>query len=220
MKKNIVTDPIDRYVKEVIDFLPYQNEKKGLVSNELKKDVQDAMKNDKRPPSVVFGTPKEVAINLSISQDWGTTKASWFHRLLAFIIDIAILTLILLIFVVIPLSLSIVKPTDSVERFYFFLGINFFIGIPVIGFLLSYFIILEKMFSTTIGKKVFGLKVLHESGIKINWQQGLIRNITKIPFVGQFLIFDVLIGMFSEKTNAKNQRVLDLVAGTIVVKQN
>jgi uncharacterized RDD family membrane protein YckC len=97
---------------------------------------------------------------------------------------------------------------------------NFLIGIPSLLFILSYFIIFETYYSTTLGKKILGLIVTDESGIRITLSQSFIRNFTKVPFTGQFLLFDVLIGVFSEKTRKNKQRVLDLVAGTKVVRQN
>ena len=220
MKRNESIHAIDRYIKEINKLLPYSEDKKIPILEELKKDVQDAMGSDKRPPSVVFGSPHEVARNLSISQDWGTKKAAWLRRALAFIIDFALLSTLLFTFVIYPLILTLEKPVELPERIVFFAIMNIFIGIPAFFILLSYFTVLEKIYSTTIGKKILGLIVIDETGIKITWTQGLTRNITKIPFISQFLIFDVIIGIFSEKTRKKNLRVLDLVAGTQVVQEN
>ncbi|OLS21828.1 MAG: hypothetical protein HeimC3_33500 [Candidatus Heimdallarchaeota archaeon LC_3] len=220
MRKNDSTDPIDRYIKEINKLLPYSENKKTPILEELKNDVQDAMGSDKRPPSVVFGSPHEVAMNVSISQNWDTQKASWMRRTLAFVIDFTLLSALLYILVIYPLMVSFERPIELPDRIIFFTILNIFIGIPAFVALLSYFIVLEKIYSTTIGKKLLGLIVIDETGIRITWSQGLIRNITKIPFIGQFLIFDVIIGMFSVKTRKKNLRVLDLVAGTQVVQEN
>ena len=64
-----------------------------------------------------------------------------------------------------------------------------------------------------------GLTVVDESGVRINWTQSVIRNITKVPFLGSFLPFDILFGIISEKTRGRNQRVLDFVAGTNVIQE-
>jgi len=219
MKKTDLLDPIYRYIKEIDVLLPYPDDKKIFVLKQLKTDVQDAMGSDKRPPSVVFGSPKEVAINLSLAQDWGIIKASWKLRIFAFFIDFFILSSLLLIFVIIPIFYLFQDPINTVDKKILFLGLNILVGIPTLIFIISYFTILEKIYSSTIGKKIFGLKVVDETGIRLTWSQALIRNITKVPFTGQFLVFDVLIGIYSEKTRKNKQRVLDLVAGTIVVKQ-
>jgi uncharacterized RDD family membrane protein YckC len=220
MKKYESLDPIDRYMKEINKLLPYPDSKKEPILTELKKDVRDAMGSDKRPPSVVYGSPKEVAINISIAQDWETKTAGWGKRTLAFIIDFSLLSFILLLFIFYPLLTVLERPAELSDRIIFIAGMNLLIGIPSLLFILGYFIISETYYSTTLGKKIFGLIVTDESGIRITISQSLIRNFTKVPFTGQFLIFDVLIGIFSEKTRKNKQRVLDLVAGTKVVQQN
>jgi uncharacterized RDD family membrane protein YckC len=217
MKKSTSLDPIDRYVEEINALLPYPEDKKRFVLEQLKEDVIDAMGSDKRPPSVVFGSPKDVAINLSISQDWGISKAGWLPRTLAFLIDFLILTPILIIFLILPLLYLFPDPITSLDRRLLYIFVNLFVGVPSLIIILIYFAFLEKNFSTTIGKKGFGLIVIHESGIKITWSQAILRNLTKTPLTGLFLILDVLIGMFAEKTRTNKQRVFDLVAGTLVV---
>jgi uncharacterized RDD family membrane protein YckC len=94
-----------------------------------------------------------------------------------------------------------------------------FVGIPIIGFILGYFIFFERTYSTTPGKRLLGLTVVDESGIKITWTQSFIRNFTKVPFLTSFLPFDFLFGVLSEKTKGRKQRVLDFVAGTKVVQK-
>jgi hypothetical protein len=71
----MILDPIDGYVKEISVLLPYSETRKKPVLEELRRDVQDAMGSQKKPPSVVFGSPVEVAKNLSVAQDWGTKPA-------------------------------------------------------------------------------------------------------------------------------------------------
>ena len=220
MKKSESRTPIDRYITEVREFLPYPNEVVKPILNELRKDVQDAMGSDKRPPSVVFGSPKEVALNLSLAQDWGMTKASWKRRTIAFIIDFLILSPILLIFFVLPLVYFFPEPLETVDKRLMFAFVELVLGIPTLILMLLYFTFLEKTFGLTIGKKLLGLLVIDESGIRITWSQAILRNLTKTPITGQFLVFDVIIGIFSEKTKIQKQRVFDLVSGTIVIKQN
>ncbi|MFX0204957.1 MAG: RDD family protein [Candidatus Hodarchaeota archaeon] len=213
-------DPIDSYIKEISALLPYSEKRKTLVLKELRRDVQDAIGADKRPPSVVFGSVHEVAKNLSVAQDWGTKPAHWSTRALAFIVDYSLIVTIALIvtvlnFIVTDLSIKDIRLYHDMDIPFAFL----FISIPFIIFMLSYFIFLEKTYSTTLGKRLLKLMVVDESGVRIDWTQAVLRNITKVPFIGGFLPFDVIIGIFSEKTRGRNQRVLDFVAGTIVIQR-
>ena len=220
MSKHLVLDPIDGYIKEISDLLPYPEKIKAPVLAELRSDVLDAMGSDKRPPSIVFGPPVEVAKNISVAHDWKTRLAGWGTRFLAAFIDLVIISGVFVFYTItrrllVDFDLGDVSLDYSIRFSFGFL----FIGIPVILFILGYFIVLEKTYSTTPGKRLLGLRVVHEAGIKITWTQAVIRNITKVPVVGGFLPFDILFGILSEKTRGRKQRVLDFVAGTIVVQQ-
>ena len=212
-------DPIDGYIKEISELLPYPSNQKTPILKELRKDVQDAMGAEKRPPSVVFGSPIEVAKNISIAKDWGYKNASWPIRFSAFIIDMIITLGVVGIFAFIRLVIS----DNEMTHWYFWhkdFSFGFlFIVIPVVAFLLGYFVIMEKSYSTTLGKRLLGLTVVDESGIRITWAQSLIRNFTKVPILTSFLPFDFLFGILSEKTQGRKQRVLDFVAGTNVIQK-
>ncbi|UCG04200.1 MAG: RDD family protein [Candidatus Heimdallarchaeota archaeon] len=219
MSRQQVLDPIDGYIREISSLLPYPETLKTPVLEELKRDVQDAMGTEKRPPSVVFGSPIDVAKNLSIAQNWGTRSASWGTRFIAFIIDMASLFGVYAIFFIFQLIL-VDFHIDEIRWYEMRIPFGFlFVGIPMVIFILVYFIIAERTFSTTLGKKLLGLIVVDESGINITWTQSLIRNTTKVPFLASFLPFDFLLGILSEKTRGRKQRVLDFVAGTKVVHQ-
>jgi uncharacterized RDD family membrane protein YckC len=219
MSKQQILDPIDGYLKEINSLLPYPDKRKATVLEELRRDVQDAMGSEKRPPSVVFGSPVVVAKNLSVAQDWGTKPAGWGTRVLAFIIDFMLLIGFIAIFIILRListdfQLEEIALYDMHIPFWFM-----FIGLPLYGLILGYFIFFEGIYSTTFGKRLLGLMVVDESGIKITWIQTLTRNLTKVPFLSTFLPFDILLGILSEKTKGRKQRVLDFVAGTTVVKK-
>ncbi|MFX0125378.1 MAG: RDD family protein [Candidatus Hodarchaeota archaeon] len=219
MSKQQMFDPIDGYIREVSALLPYPEALKTPVLEELKRDVQDAMGTERRPPSVVFGSPTDVAKNLSIAQNWGARSASWGARFIAFVIDIVSLLVVFTIFFIFQLILVDFQ-IDEIRWYAMRIPFGFlFAGIPMVIFILGYFIIAERTFSTTLGKKLFGLIVVDESGINISWTQSLIRNTTKVPFLTSFLPFDFLFGILSEKTRGRRQRVLDFVAGTKVVHQ-
>ena len=219
MADHKIMDSIDGYIREISDLLPYPSNQKTPVLEELRKDVVDAMESEKRPPSVVFGSPMEVAKNISFAQDWGYENGSWLIRFAAFIIDISIFIGVFGIFAVLRFLIS-----DNEMTYWYFWHKDFtfgflFISIPIIAFILSYFIIMEKSYSTTLGKRLLGLTVVDESGIRITWTQSLIRNFTKVPILTTFLPFDLLFGILSEKTQGRKQRVLDFVAGTNVIQR-
>lgn len=77
---------------------------------------------------------------------------------------------------------DITKDTTMNPNNEFFAVITLFLVlIPFALFwVLGYFILFEKVFNATSGKYLLGLQVADESGIKTDWLQAIIRNLTKI----------------------------------------
>jgi len=80
---------------------------------------------------------------------------------------------------------------------------------------LGYFVVLELVMNgQTIGKRLFGLRVIRDNGQPIEFSQALMRGIIRssldMMYVGLFVI------LFSKK----HKRVGDMAAGTIVVIEN
>jgi uncharacterized RDD family membrane protein YckC len=81
----------------------------------------------------------------------------------------------------------------------------------------GYAIVLEGLWSgQTVGKRVFGLRVIQESGVRIGWLQSFARNLTR-P-VDRLPAF-YLVGGTAAFFNSLQQRLGDLVAGTVVVRE-
>lgn len=98
---------------------------------------------------------------------------------------------------------------------------------PAIGFALvfilyflidwGYAIFLEGLWSgQTVGKKLFGLRVIQESGVRLSWLQAILRNLTR-P-VDRLPAF-YLVGGLSALFTPSQQRLGDLLAGTVVVRE-
>ena len=78
-----------------------------------------------------------------------------------------------------------------------------------------YFIICEMtMNGQSIGKKIFGLRVIRDNGQPVRLQDSLIRNLFKA-------VLDILyIGLFFILFSPKHKRIGDMVAGTVVVAEH
>ena len=239
MSKNKLSDPISSYIKEIDRLLPYSKENKKPVLNELRQEVQDALKNDNKAPHLVFGSPSEVAKNLSTSHDWKTMPAGWGIRTHAFAIDCNLiigLCLFYLIFgFVLVLRIDLWQFLTFTELSKVFdelrgdlelgtflilglLGLFYALGAAIIYS--AYFIVLEKIFSATIGKKLLGLQAVDVSGIRLTWKQAIVRNFTKLPGIAEFLPFDIILGiLMNERGQGEYQKATDILAETIVVKK-
>ncbi|MHA2226239.1 MAG: RDD family protein [Candidatus Hodarchaeales archaeon] len=239
MSKNKSSDPISSYIQEIDRLLPYSKEKKIPILKELRQEVQDTLQTDNRAPNIVYGSPHEVARNLSVSQDWGTTPAGWGIRAFAFIIDTILVASICLAYLIFGLVLifridftQALMISDLSEAFDILrsdlnLGSFLLLAVVLLFYVLgavliysAYFVVLEKTYSTTIGKIFLGMRVVDVSGIKLTWKQAIVRNFTKLPGIAEFLPFDIILGMLmNERGQGEYQKATDILAETIVVKK-
>lgn len=81
----------------------------------------------------------------------------------------------------------------------------------------GYAIFLEGLWNgQTVGKKVFGLRVIQESGVRISWLQAVLRNLAR-P-VDRLPVF-YLVGGLAALFTPSQQRLGDLLAGTVVIRE-
>ena len=231
---------VELYIQKVGYWLPQPKEMVTRLLKNLKEEVIEAIQDKGNPdPVVAYGDPYQVAKGLSLSKDWGLTPASWFTRLLAFIVDILLIVSICLAYLLFGLvvilginvhqALTISEISEAFEILrgdleiasFLFLGlILLFYVFGAVIIYSAYFVFLEKSYSATIGKRIMGLQVVDISGVRLTWKQSFIRNLTKLPGIIEFLPFDIILGMLKmEKGQGGNQRGTELLADTIVVKR-
>ena len=210
---------IESYIKKIDNLLPYSKSTKLKTLERLKSDVLESLKDaNTKDPFIVFGDPKKVAQDVGKSQNWTNNRASYKKRTLAILIDtfiqyIAILLGFIIWFNFIGYNIgdTTFQPKDELLAV---LTLVFILLPYTLLWIVGYFIILERLFNTTPGKFVLGILVVDESGIRINWFQSIIRNLSKSQIL--LLIIETIIG-YIEKTN--HQRPLDVVAKTIVINK-
>jgi uncharacterized RDD family membrane protein YckC len=120
-------------------------------------------------------------------------------RLIAVFIDHLIafaLTMLVLAFV--PESLPMVK------------AVLFFL------IYLVYFVVMETLFSRTLGKLFQGLVVRKLDGSRCDWKAALIRSALRIVEVNPLLLGGLPAGLVII-TSERKQRIGDILAGTLVV---
>ncbi|MBJ6763130.1 RDD family protein [Myxococcaceae bacterium JPH2] len=135
------------------------------------------------------------------------TLAGVYSRLLAWLLD-ALLVLVGTAVVLIGLQFAMVV----------FPGFASALAI-VVYFLIDwgYAIALESAWSgQTVGKRIMGLRVIQESGVRIGFYHAALRNLAR-P-VDRLPLF-YLVGGVAAMASRSNQRLGDLLAGTIVVRE-
>jgi uncharacterized RDD family membrane protein YckC len=126
----------------------------------------------------------------------------WGRRFAALLVDIVIITLLLWIISSLIFLLMAGIGIFSVLNYWIFIG-----AILII----VYFTYMEGKTSSTLGKRLFKLKVKAKDG-DMNYKTAFIRNLSKILWVP--LIVDVILGFIFVDSN---DRILDKVSGTYVV---
>ncbi|MFW9914104.1 MAG: RDD family protein [Candidatus Thorarchaeota archaeon] len=242
MKAKEDLSQINLYINEVSRLLPYPQSKKKEVLEELGVDVQAAMKDSgEKSPSIVFGTPHDTAKNVCQAQNWHNIQATWHIRFFAWLIDWIFLTIFLMMIIGVGFlaTLTFMSYEEMKDEFsqwesstydwnsassqaWMLMFVVLLMSIIAIIVFFGYNIGLEYYYGATIGKKFLNLIVVDQTGIRITWKQAIIRNISKILVNYTFLLpIDVLLGILREKRDpnkAYNQRGLDIIAETIVVK--
>ena len=132
--------------------------------------------------------------------------ASFKKRVLAYVIDFAIILAITMAIIFIPEVLSISAKSILSG------GISEVL-IATVGLLWLYSTLLEGFNGQSIGKRITGLKVVRTDGKKMSYDHAAVRNFGKIVVL---LPFDLLIGWWRIK-NHTFIRYFDKFAGTTVI---
>src|SRR5438876_7962109 len=141
----------------------------------------------------------------------------WARRLIAFVIDAVIVTVVLAIIAIavsIPFIIGLSFPSTSLGTFpawwNAWWGLSFGGLIPLVVFL--YFFLAEGLYGKTLGKEIMGLQVQRVDGKPMDMRTSLIRNISKIYWV--LLLIDVAVGVGTH--GEMSQKWSDRYVGTKV----
>ena len=220
---------IDRYITDVMKNVFASKERKEQFEADLRAHIEEKTEAGEAQVSVLrkMGEPEDVA--REFMADIKPKLASFWERLLAFILDFAICfalaSLFFMFFYVVPSSvigsafpflLGIpTTPIPGVEH-----GITAVMRTVMLGFfllaslgvLLFYFPLLEFLFGATVGKMLLRLRVVKEGMKKINLGDAIIR---RLSFYFDILFIDALFIPFTKN----RQRAFDIVAKTLVIRE-
>jgi uncharacterized RDD family membrane protein YckC len=83
----------------------------------------------------------------------------------------------------------------------------------------AYWIVCERLFGATVGKRIFSLRVEGRAGGLPTWGQSVARNLLRIVD-GFPYVLPYLVGFVIAKSNADRRRLGDTAAGTRVVSSS
>ena len=141
----------------------------------------------------------------------------WARRLIAFVIDAAIVTVVLAIIAIVvsvPFIIGLSFPSTTLGAFpawwTAWWGLSLGGLIPLVVFL--YFFLAEGLYGRTLGKEIMGLQVQRVDGKPMDMRSSLIRNVSKIYWV--LLLIDVAVGLGTH--GEMSQKWSDRYVGTKV----
>ena len=148
---------------------------------------------------VASGTPTATAVDVHVTG----------RRILATIVDGVLLGLLFFV-------MSMLFGSSSAEGGQVNASLN---GLPFLMYLVlvvAYYVLMEGYLGQTVGKMLLGIKVVREgTGEVLGLQGAAIRTVLRI--VDGFFFY--LVAFISVLASAKNQRLGDMVANTLVVKK-
>lgn len=140
----------------------------------------------------------ESPTGFELLRDDKAVQNHWARRLIALVIDAAIVTVALVIIAVvvsIPFLVGLSFSSTTVGTFPAWWGAWWGFWFGGIGSLVLflYFFLAEGLYGRTVGKEIMGLRVVRVDGKPMDMRSSLIRNISKIYWV--LLLIDVAVGL-------------------------
>lgn len=213
---------IDDFLRRVDKLIGLPAHMRDRMISDLREHLNQAVEAGATPEDAVrhMGDPHSLAVDLMREQP--RRYAGFWIRTVAFFIDHIVISALIVppILIVLAFMTHDVPYTWWSEDFGF---LDMHGGLVVLGFFsilifggwsiavgLLYFPLLEHLFGATLGKRLFGLRVVMEDGTSVKLGAAFIR---RIPYYLDFELLDALFIPFNER----KQRAMDKVAETLVV---
>ncbi len=157
----------------------------------------------------------ESPTGFELLRDDKNVQNHWARRLIAYIIDVALVTVVLTIIAVavsIRFLIGIGFPAFGTFPAVWAAWWGLWFGGPITLVLFLYFFLADGLYGRTLGKEIMGLRVERVDGKPMDMRSGLIRNISKIHWV--LLLVDVAVGLGTH--GEMSQKWSDRYVGTKV----
>jgi uncharacterized RDD family membrane protein YckC len=184
------------YITRVIDRMPHGTPLRSQIAMELRGHIAERLERGQSLDEVIRQLGDPAALADSYLAAVPLTPASFWRRGAAKIVD-------LLLFVALFAPL-VWLAWRSVGMF-----VVFGLWLVALTFPL-YFVIAERSFGQTVGKRLLGIRVVRESGARIGLGQSFVR---QRPQFLQVFWLDVMVALFTER----RQRAFELLSQTRVV---
>jgi len=196
-----MTMTADAFIARVLDALPPATPMRDQIALELRGSIDERLAAGQSLDTALrqLGDPTKLAESYLSAVP--LRSAPFFVRALARLMDFAAVTV-----VIAPVAIGLWFFGD-VRYMPWGLFLYLIVGSMLVAI---YPIVAEALYGRTLGKHVFGLRVVTESGTRITWLQAVVRN---LPIFLQIFVIDALFALFTERS----QRAFELLSRTRVV---
>lgn len=196
-----MTMTADAYIARVLAALPPNGKLGEQIAQELKSTIAERLANGQTVETALRQLGDPVKLAESYLAEVPLVAAHPFVRLLARLIDFAVATI-----VIAPAAVAVWFWGDvkyvPLWLFVYLIGSSTLIAI--------YPMVAEARYGRTLGKHLFGLRVVRESGARISGLQAVVRN---LPIFLQIFWIDAVFALFTDR----RQRAFELLSKTRVV---
>jgi uncharacterized RDD family membrane protein YckC len=200
-----MTTTSDDYIGRVIQYLPRAGQLRDQIARELRGLFAERMEHGQSEDDVARQLGDPMALAESYLAAVPLVAPGLFERFAAKVADFFIISAVIVpAFCLLWLA---VRATSSP----FGGALLIVAAISGIMSLPAYTLVLEYALGYTLGKRLFNMRVVRESGARIGLGQSFVR---QLPFVGQIFFIDVLFVLFTDK----RQRAFEMASKTRVVK--
>lgn len=196
-----MTMTADAYIARVLAALPPNGKLGEQIAQELKSTIAERLANGQTVDTALGQLGDPVKLAESYLAEVPLVAAHPFVRLLARLIDFAVATI-----VIAPAAVGVWFWGDvkyvPLWLFVYLIGTSTLIAV--------YPMVAEAKYGRTLGKHLFGLRVVRESGARISGLQAVVRN---LPIFLQVFWIDAVFALFTDR----RQRAFELLSKTRVV---
>lgn len=194
--------PIDDYVAQVLDRLPPGSEIRSQVEMEVRSHIAERLEHGEPVEAALKQLGDPVTLAESYLAAVPLVPVPFWTRVWAKLIDFAI-------------TFAVLAPLVWVMMTSDFSGFGSALLFVICGLTLGaalpgYPLVAEYRFGQTVGKHLFGLRVVRESGARISLGQSFVR---QLPMVFEVFWIDALFALFTDR----HQRAFELLSKTRVV---
>lgn len=194
--------PIDDYVAQVLGRLPPDSEIRSQVEMEVRSHAAERLEHGESIDAALKQLGDPVTLAESYLAAVPLVPVPFWTRVWAKLIDFALVGAILAPFVWLAATAHLSGFMAVVP--FAICGFGLAVALP------GYPIVAEYRFGQTVGKHLFGLRVVRESGARISLGQSFVR---QLPAFLQVFWIDALFALFTDR----HQRAFELLSKTRVV---